>query len=86
MAETCATCRWWNAHSAGSRLGDCMIDHRFWRVPSQVSGTGAGRHWIGSAMLDSFGREETKATDACGAFDRGDGHPPYEHQPKKEAE
>lgn len=76
---TCKTCRWWVI----DEIGDRMNDHRFWRVPSQVSGTGSGRTWTGSAIIDSFGREETEASHSCKAFDHASDHPPYEHQPKE---
>ena len=84
MGETCKTCRWWNAHSQDERLGDCMSDRRYWRVKSQISGTSGGTSWIGHAVLDSFGRDETRPDDSCGKHERGDDLPPFEHHPQPE--
>lgn len=77
MAEkTCMTCRWWNAHSRDERLGDCMSDHRYWRVHKSQHRPG-----VGVALMDSFGREETKPTDRCGKHERGSDLPPFEAPP-----
>lgn len=67
-AICCATCRWWDAHSLELKLGDCRhetdgVPHRYSRV-LMPNGT--------HAMLDSFGREETKPTFVCGAWSKGD--------------
>lgn len=63
MAEEmcCKNCDYWNMHSLDMKLGDCMApnDHRYWRVP--INGGGY-------ALLDGFGREETKPNFSCGAF------------------
>lgn len=58
MAERiCGECRWWNELSNGQGVGDCM--HK----PDGTDGHRAYR--CSSALLDSFGPEETKATHSC---------------------
>lgn len=71
--RACQNCRWWNAHHATSLVGDCMNGHRCWRIPI-TDETGNTTF----ALMDSFEGAETKASDACGMFDRGSDHPPYE--------
>lgn len=58
----CRTCRYWDAHSLDFALGDCRApeDHRHWRYRSPDSKI--------VALLDSFGREETKPNYGCGAW------------------
>lgn len=60
----CRTCRYWDAHSRDMNLGDCRApdNHRYSRVPM-----GDGSY----AMLDSFGPEETRPDDTCGAWRLG---------------
>lgn len=68
-AKVCRTCRWWDAHSAELRLGDCRAPssaigpHRYNRVPM---GDGS------FALLDSFGEEETPPNFTCGAWNSGE--------------
>lgn len=67
MEKICRTCSWGNMHSQDMKLGDCMQPdgHRWWRQP--VSGvTKEGKEWRSVALLDAFGREETRPGFHCG--------------------
>jgi hypothetical protein len=62
MKKICRTCQYWNIHSIDMKMGDCMApgDHRYWHVP--ITGK------TSVAMMDSFGREETKPNFSCAAW------------------
>lgn len=60
--KRCRTCRYWDAHSIDFKLGDCKVpgDHRYWRHKLATGGM---------ALLDSFGREETKPSFGCARWE-----------------
>ena len=64
IARNCGTCRYWDRLSIGSLKGDCRApgDHRYSHVPMPNGQT---------AMLDSFGPEETHKSYRCGAWQQG---------------
>jgi hypothetical protein len=67
--KRCETCRWWDAHSTDLLKGDCRApeDHRYWRVPI----TDENNRVKSYAMMDSFGREETRPDFGCGRWECG---------------
>lgn len=66
IERKCRTCQYWNMHSIDMLKGDCMApdDHRYWHHPIVSQKTGKTSY----AMLDSFGREETKPNFSCAAW------------------
>lgn len=66
MKKICRNCQYWNIHSLDMKMGDCMApdDHRYWHVPITSPKTGK----TSIAMMDSFGREETKPDFGCAAW------------------
>lgn len=81
MGERCCkTCRWWNVHDTGERIGDCMHESE--------CGTGERGHrayqshvpGIGTVFVDSFGREETKPQHSCVFWETGEFQPDQEQE------
>lgn len=74
----CRTCRYWDVHSLDMRKGDCRApsDHRYWHIQF---GANASKNVAGTyALLDSFGREETRPDYSCGAWRKGQSEGPLD--------
>lgn len=70
MKRECRTCDYWDMHSLDMVKGDCRApdNHRYSHVPFTSPIDGKRR----LAMMDSFGREETKPNFVCGRWKNTD--------------